>query len=269
MAAHGLPVQSSIVNIQLLKAVLVKINSWLGRNPGEGVALVLNVTAAVYEDTRNQTHVVNKMAEEQIQGLRLTFRSVFLTTAREWKYMIVPVHSLRVRIVSPLFITFLLKLIDWWTPMFRKCQKRVVCQKVSETWRKALLEMLSPTWERNGRRVHIFDITNGFKNPESLLPLNFFISFFGKVLRLTPLFLHWLYRIERRRGDLKWKGLFYHHLCWACFKQTHNSIPKTWKSFILHTSFFSDAQLGNVVFKGFLTWLSGLCAVGKMNQLLA
>lgn len=113
MAAHGLPVQSSIVNIQLLKAVLVKINSQLGRNPGEGVALVLNVTAAVYEDTRNQTHVVNKMAEEQIQGLRLTFRSVFLTTARERKYMIVPVHSQHVRIVSPLFITFLLKLIDW------------------------------------------------------------------------------------------------------------------------------------------------------------
>lgn len=82
MAAHGLPVQSSIVNIQLLKAVLVKINSRLGRNPGEGVALVLNVTAAVYEDTRNRAHVVNKAAGEQTQGLRLTVISVFLVTAR-------------------------------------------------------------------------------------------------------------------------------------------------------------------------------------------
>lgn len=89
------------------------------------------------------------------------------------------------------------------------------------------------------------------------------------VLRLPPLFLHWPHWIERRGGDLKWKGLFYHHLCWACFKQTHNSIPKTWRSFILHTSFFSDAQLWNVVFKGFLTGLSGFCAVGKMNHLLA
>lgn len=166
-------------------------------------------------------------------------------------------------IVSLLLITFLLKLMHWWTLMFGKMPET---SHESEGVRDLKRDLASDVVTHLGEEWARYMCSSVTSQMESkiLLPLNFW-----KVLKLPRLFLHRLHQIEPGRGDLKWKGLFYHHLCWACFKQTHNSVPKTWKSFFLHTSFFSDAQLRNVVFKGFLTWLSGFCTVGKMNHLLA
>lgn len=81
-------------------------------------------------------------------------------------------------IVSPLFLTFPLKLMPCWSPMFGKSQKQSKCKKVSDNRGNTWLEMLSLTWERYERGIcaHVTSQRDNF----SELPKVFHHSFSEK-----------------------------------------------------------------------------------------